>query len=144
MAEYTPTTEEITRERAGALLAAAVQGVAWALIEYETDTSDRGVSDEHYRDAVQRAQAILPTLLPPVVTEEPEWEYGYRLVGDDGNVYKTGFAYYDPAEPFERAKMRADEENEVREETGEPRLTPELIRRRKAGPWVPVEQGDET
>lgn len=75
------------------------------------------------------------------VVEEPEWEWGYRLVGDDGNVYKTGFAYDDPAEPSERAKMRAAEENEVREETGEPRLAPVLIRRLKAGPWVPVEQG---
>lgn len=85
--------------------------------------------------ALEAADALIAA---GVVAEEPEWEWGYRLVGDDGNVYKTGFAYDDPAEPSERAKMRAAEENEVREETGEPRLAPELIRRLKAGPWEPV------
>lgn len=81
--------EEITSARAGALLAAAVQGVAWALIEYETDTADRGVSEEHYRDAVQRAQNILPTLLPGVVAEEPDWQYSYvERVGRFGDVHE--------------------------------------------------------
>lgn len=54
----------LTPTERGRLLGAAVQGVAWALIESETDTSDRGVSDEHYRDAVRRAEQILPTLMP--------------------------------------------------------------------------------
>jgi len=54
----------LTPTEHGRLLAAAVQGVAWALIEYETDTSDRGVTEDHYRDAVRRAEAILPALVP--------------------------------------------------------------------------------
>lgn len=71
---------------------------------------------------------------------EPEWEWGYRLVGDDGDVYKIGFAYDDPREPSERGRMRVVEENEVHEANGMPRLSFELIRRRKAGPWLPVEE----
>lgn len=54
----------LTPTERGRLLAAAVQGVAWALIEYETDTSDRGVSEDHYLDAVRRAEAILSDLMP--------------------------------------------------------------------------------
>lgn len=54
----------LTPTERGRLLAAAVQGVAWALIEEETDTSDRGVSEDHYRDAVRRAEAIFPVLVP--------------------------------------------------------------------------------
>lgn len=67
MSEYTP-------EQQGRLLGSAVEGVAWALIEYETDTSDRGVSEEHYRDALKRARELLPTLVHPasVVSEEPD------------------------------------------------------------------------
>ena len=124
--------EDLTPAREGALLAAAVQGVAWALIEDETDTSDRGVSDEHYRDAVRRAQEILPTLLPSVVPEEPEWEYAWEAdeavrtttrprgprILFDGMVYP-------PEAIASFAKGRR-------------------IRRRKAGPWLPVEQGEET
>ncbi len=68
------TDEEITPERRIALLGAALHAIAWQLVEYETDTSDRGVSEEHYRDALERATAILPTLMPGVVAEEPEWE----------------------------------------------------------------------
>lgn len=51
---------EAERER---LLEAAVQGVAWALIEGDTDTSDRGVSPEHYQERVMDARRILPELL---------------------------------------------------------------------------------
>ena len=100
---------------------------------------DRGRVEQRHAMTLQLLEAIEADRAG-VVAEEPEWEYGYRLVGDDGNAYKTGFAYDNPAEPRDRAKMRAVEENEGREETGEPRLAPELIRRRKAGPWVPVKQ----
>jgi hypothetical protein len=54
----------LTSEEQGRLLGAAVEGVAWALIYYETDIADRGVTAEHYRDAVKRARKILPTLIP--------------------------------------------------------------------------------
>ena len=57
-------TEALTPEEQGRLLGAAVEGVAWALIDSETDTADRGVSEDHYRDAVKRAREILPRLVP--------------------------------------------------------------------------------
>lgn len=50
---------EAERQR---LIEAAVQGVAWALIENDADTSDRGVSEEHYRERVADARRILPGL----------------------------------------------------------------------------------
>ena len=61
--------DELTPARQGQLLDAAVEGMAWALIEDETDTVDRGVSPEHYRDAVQRAKALLPMLVADPASE---------------------------------------------------------------------------
>lgn len=60
MSEY---TEEITPERRETLVGAALSAIAWELVDYETDTSDRGVSEANYRNAVERAKTILPTLL---------------------------------------------------------------------------------
>lgn len=45
------------------LLEAAVVGLAWALIEDDTDVSDRGVSPEHYRERVEDARRMLPGLV---------------------------------------------------------------------------------
>ncbi len=55
----------------------------------------------------------------PSETEEPEWEYGTRHLGQE-RVYFESYA-----------RKRADE------------LGEHLIRRRKAGPWVPVPEGDK-
>lgn len=57
-------SEELSEAERGRLLGAAVQGVAWALIEGDTDTSDRGVGEEHYRKRVADARRILPGLIP--------------------------------------------------------------------------------
>lgn len=46
-----------------ALLEAAVVGLAWALIEDDTDVSDRGVSPEHYAERVEDARRMLPGLI---------------------------------------------------------------------------------
>lgn len=64
------TMTDIT-ERAR-LLEAAVQGVAWALINDDTDTSDRGVSEEHYAERVADARRMLPDLIErePVVVDD--------------------------------------------------------------------------
>lgn len=80
------TDDEITPERRIELLGAALHAIAWQLVEDETDTSDRGVSEEHYRDALERAKTILPTLMPGVVAEEPEWEYVPGWIADNGRA----------------------------------------------------------
>lgn len=58
------------------LIEAAVQGIAWALIDGETDVADRGVSEEHYRESVAEARALLPQLVAqsPVPENSPEGE----------------------------------------------------------------------
>lgn len=58
----------MSEEERQRLLEAAVQGVAWALIENDTDTSDRGVSQDHYKARVADARRLLPEL----VKERPE------------------------------------------------------------------------
>ncbi|UPL13032.1 hypothetical protein [Microbacterium galbinum] len=125
MSTHAPTTEEIRD-----YIRAADRVTAHM---FSADAPDAVEAFDRWlaaRDAEVRAS---------VVVGEPEWEWGYRLVGDDGNVYKTGFAYDNPEEPAARGKMRAAEENEFHEEAGMPRLRPELIRRQKAGPWVQVD-----
>lgn len=67
---------------------------------------------------------------------EPEWEYGYELIEpDDRNVFERGGSHASAASAFREAKKRI--EQEVAE--GVPRLQYALIRRRKTGPWLPVE-----
>ena len=120
------THEEITPERRIALLGAALHAIAWQLVEYETDTSDRGVSEEHYRDALERATAMLPTLMPGVVAEEPEWEYGWHT---GSTVSLIG------------RRDQVEEWLAVRGwKLGEGDWGSRAIQRRVAGPWVPVMQ----
>lgn len=57
-----------------------------------------------------------------VVAEEPEWEYGIRTLRYGG---KYGFY------------VARDEQDAKRQLEGTSRS--EIVRRRKAGPWVPVE-----
>lgn len=71
------TTDNTERAR---LIEAAVQGVAWALIEDDTDTSDRGVSEEHYAERVADARRMLPALIerePAVVDDATERVIAY-------------------------------------------------------------------
>lgn len=154
MSEYTPTTEQIRAwfcdptpwanpDRAGidfdAWLAAHDAEVR---AEYESDPA----KDERfvrymamatplgYQSAltvVQQMTALIEAetraRAAGVVTEEPEWEYGIRAEGDD--------------EPY---TDHSDDPDWLCDQ-----ITPEpgdaIVRRRKAGPWVPVKQeGAET
>lgn len=56
-------SDALTPAEESQLLAAAVTGVAWALIDSEVDVCDRGVSSGHYQDALRRAREILPNLI---------------------------------------------------------------------------------
>lgn len=113
MAEYTPTTEEIW----GSFRIGAQEQSDLELDEAEL----RAIFDRWLaaHDAEVRAG---------VVTEEPEWEYGWR---DDRPVrWASG------------TNLPASFPKTVYPYESRPGLT--RVRRRKAGPWVPVEQGDET
>lgn len=39
-----------------------IEEATWALIEWDTDTADRGVSDEHYRDRRADVERVFPIL----------------------------------------------------------------------------------
>ncbi|KKI18729.1 hypothetical protein XM48_10640 [Leucobacter sp. Ag1] len=49
-----------------------IEAATWALIEGDTDTSDRGVSDEHYRERRAEVERIAP-ILAPVTPSEPTY-----------------------------------------------------------------------
>lgn len=67
---------------------------------------------------------------------EPEWEYGYELIEpDDRNVFEREGDFISAAFAYRAAKKRIDEEHQV----DLPRLQYLIVRRRKAGPWLPVE-----
>src|SRR5690606_6667598 len=75
-----------------------------------------------------------------VVAEEPEWEYGYELIESDTRDVHTrsgAFASEEAARHWAR-KAHEDESNPEY-----PPLDVLIVRRRKAGPWLPVEQGDD-
>lgn len=107
------------------------------------DIIQESVYDDYREGDRPVIRAALEAVMALLSTERGEWEYGYRLVGDDGNVYKRGFAYDDPRDASERGRARVIEENEVHEANGMPRLAFELIRRRKAGPWESVTPKEE-
>lgn len=72
-----------------------------------------------------------------VVTEEPEWEYGFQLrESDSGEVYdeETGFDTEHDATDAGNKRIHEEDDDEYSP------LALRLIRRRKAGPWVPVKQ----
>ncbi len=78
--------------------------------------------------ALEAADALIAA---GVVTEEPEWEYGVRATGDN-EPYTDHYDSLDAmSEEFDgRVFWNVDEE---------------IVRRRKAGPWVPVKpEGAET
>jgi hypothetical protein len=72
-----------------------------------------------------RAFEILHDALSGVVAEEPEWEYGVRETGDSEPFTDHYESLEAMSEEFDgRVVWNVDEE---------------IVRRRKAGPWVPVE-----
>ncbi|WP_449408015.1 hypothetical protein [Microbacterium maritypicum] len=76
-----------------------------------------------------------------VVTEEPEWEYGVRLqqsVTPRPGENMAAQPFTTPTMPcrtFQGARGVADLN---------PSYSPTYFRRRKAGPWVPIEREDAT
>ena len=69
---------------------------------------------------------------------EPEdvWEYGYELIEpDDRNVFEREGDFISAAFAYRAAKKRIHEERHP----DVPSLKYAIIRRRKAGPWLPVE-----
>ena len=79
--------KELYLRRARAALAAArvapvtpsheerIEAATWALINGDTDVTDRGVSDSHYRERRAEVEKIAP-ILAPDTPSEPEWEHG--------------------------------------------------------------------
>ncbi|WP_282847197.1 hypothetical protein [Microbacterium oxydans] len=77
-----------------------------------------------------------------VVTEDPEWEYGYELVESDTRDVLTRSGAF---ESFEAAQHWAQKAHKDESDPEYPPLDVLIVRRRKAGPWVPVKQeGAET
>ncbi len=50
---------------------ALIEQATWVLIEYDTDTADRGVSDEHYRERRADVERVFPLLFRRTVQGEP-------------------------------------------------------------------------
>jgi hypothetical protein len=62
---------------------ALIESATWALIEYDTDTADRGVRDEHYRERradVERVAPILANLRRLSTPTEEDVERAARAV----------------------------------------------------------------
>lgn len=64
------------------------------------------------------------------------WEYGFELIEpDDRNVFEREGDFISAAFAYRAAKKRIDEEHQA----DLPRLQYQIVRRRKAGLWLPVE-----
>lgn len=72
-----------------------------------------------------------------VVAEEPEWEYGYELIESDTRDVLTRSGAF---ESEEAAQHWARKGHEAESDPDYPALDVLIVRRRKAGPWVPVKQ----
>jgi|GEM_PF-2370472 len=124
VSEYTPTIEENRRDALMRVIRIAVeQPGRW--------TVGRPI-DEAVADAV-----IAWIDRAGVVAEEPEWEYGFQLrESDSGDVYdqETGFDTAQDATDAGTKRIHDEDDDEY------PPLALRLIRRAKAGPWVPVKQ----
>ncbi|MGX1932060.1 hypothetical protein [Microbacterium resistens] len=119
MSDYTPTTEEVRADYAdrGGSLRSPIQ--RWA--EF-----DRWLNAH---DAEVRAAALAEQ-----GTEE--WEYGYELIeSDTRDVLTRSGAYDNEAAARHWAHVRRQDESDPEY----PPLDILIVRRRKAGPWVPVE-----
>lgn len=121
MSEYTPSMEEL-RE-------------AWLSAEFEE--RDSTTSDDDLRAEFDRALAAHDAeVRAGVVPEEPEWEYGVRLHRIPPGR-GTNLAAYTPLTTPHRTLESAE-----RMAALNPLYQPTFHRRRKAGPWMPVEQGE--
>lgn len=72
-----------------------------------------------------------------VVAEEPEWEYGYELIESDTRDVLTRSGAFESEEAAGHWAQKAHTDESDPEY---PPLDVLIVRRRKAGPWVPVKQ----
>lgn len=134
MSEYTPTTKEVRENYARSLIWPAQADPARAAF------FDRWLAahDAEVRAGVQ-GSAKLSENSAGVVTEEPEWEYGYTS--------KWGtIAASSRADAESRAADHARGIAEHRE-SGDLTYHGKVVMRiaaSKPGEWVPVKQGDDT
>lgn len=54
---------------------ALIEQATWALIDYDTDVTDRGVRDEHYRERRADVERVLPILFRRPEVPEPQGEH---------------------------------------------------------------------
>lgn len=154
MAEYTPTTETFghgsitltyypSSDRIG-VEQIGVNSVmdSWELVRF---VRELGLLAAHDAEVRSHAEAVVAVSAyddgyttgeaagrAGVVAEEPDWEYGYELIeSDTRDVLTRGFPFDTAARAGEHASRRADEEFDPEY----PPLSPEVVRRRKAGPW---------
>lgn len=96
--------------------------IAQAQARFRQYASQEAPTYDQEVDALLDISRILSTaaVRASVVAEEPEWEYGIALFGEMDDVQ--------PWPTEERALRELQDAEDI------------LIRRRKAGPWVPVKQ----
>lgn len=103
---------------------------------------DEEIHESLRQEAFERrtsvSEIIRERISAGVVAEEPEWEIGYQLTCDDGSNIGTGYPYPDAERAALDGERRAKETNE--DYPMYPRVHSVIVRRRKAGPWVPVKQ----
>ncbi|RBO73508.1 hypothetical protein [Microbacterium sp. H6] len=114
----------------------------WTCPECGSDHYDVGEVDGQILTCEGCSKAVLvrwPGLSAEgVVAEEPEWEYGYELIESDTRDVLTRSGAF---ESFEAAQHWAQKAHKDESDPEYPPLDVLIVRRRKAGPWVPVEQG---
>lgn len=64
---------------------ALIETATWALIDYDTDVADRGVTDEHYRKRRADVERVFPILFPArngveAMTDEALWDFAEDLL----------------------------------------------------------------
>ncbi|MBT2484821.1 MULTISPECIES: hypothetical protein [unclassified Microbacterium] len=132
-AEVRADHESEAAERLGLLLW-HLTGGRLSKSTYDVSTMVAQIEDTFERE---RAAEQADVVRAGVVAEEPDWEYGYELIeSDTRDVLTRGFPFDTAAQAAVDALRRADEEFDPEY----PPLSPEVVRRRKAGPWVPVNQ----
>lgn len=105
-----------------------------ARLIWETSRDDEGTISATGANFVARAVLAAGFRRQGPITDE--WEYGYELIESDTRIVLTqGFPYDTPEGAMARGVVRAEEESDI-EETP---IHAHAIRRRKAGPWEPVE-----
>ncbi|WP_315637323.1 MULTISPECIES: hypothetical protein [Microbacterium] len=78
-----------------------------------------------------RQSELVDAVRAGVVAEEPEWEYGVKF---DWKPEPSYVGSHDNCRYF------MDQPNDSLEKHAHPEDTKTLLRRRKAGPWVPMKQ----